>query len=128
MSTEPILPGPGQTALFGDTLDAAGSRAAARAGAELADENAADGWPAAALDVFHWCARTYPDFTTDQFWAEMTSRGVAETSERRAVAAVVGRAVGRGWIERTGTYRTSERRQAHSGPKAVYRSMIWARR
>ena len=63
-------------------------------------------------------------FTTDDVWALEPLPGVHEP---RVLGAVMRTAAAKGWIEKTERYEKSKRRDAHSNPKRVWRSLVWFR-
>lgn len=82
-------------------------------------------WKEAAGDALVYVAKNYYEFTTDEVWERLALQGI-HTGENRAIGAVVQGAVRAGMIEFSGEYRPTIRPIGHKGPKAVWRSRIYA--
>lgn len=63
------------------------------------------------------------EFTTDDVWNLLTMRGF-DTHERRALGAIMQRAIRARLIKRSGRWTESTRPEAHNGPKPIYNSLI----
>ena len=86
--------------------------------------NADPEWKAAALESVRLCARSLPEFTTDQVW-RILSRTDYGTHEPRAMGAIMRQAVSLEWVKPTDRYRTSERPECHKRPVEVWYSNLW---
>jgi hypothetical protein len=83
-------------------------------------------WVKAAVEAFHHCAQRSPDFTTDEVWGRLQDQGIPRPHDGRAIVGPRSKAIKSQWIVPTGETRRSERTKAHAGPKAIYRSLIYA--
>jgi hypothetical protein len=87
-----------------------------------------------APDAKHWMGLAYralqrvacrmEHLTTDDVWAELEAGGIEGPRERRALGPVLMRAASAGIIEATNMVSNSGRKEAHAGPKRIWRSNI----
>jgi hypothetical protein len=93
-------------------------------GINLSYNNATTEWKRAAGESLIKVAKSLQEFTTDDIWAELATRGI-HTGENRAMGAVIQSGRRAGVITLTGNYVASSRIEAHKGPKAVWISNIY---
>ena len=94
-------------------------------GINLSYRNTTTIWKEAAADALLHVAKNYFEFTSDAIWDRLASQGI-HTGENRALGAVIQGGVRAGVIEFTGEYKPTVRPIGHKGPKAVWRSRIYA--
>ena len=107
-------------------FDLPAGQQAAQAGIDQAEDHAQQEWLEWAAAAVRTCAETGEPFTTDQVYAVMEARAIAEnrptpaTHERRAMGAVVRKAVQDGLIVDTGRIQPTERPEGHASPKRLW--------
>lgn len=90
------------------------------------DEAADRHWADVALETIRQVARRQPTVHSDDLHVYMAEHHPdVRTHEPRAWGPVTRRAVARGWIVPTDTYRPSARPSTHRNPKRVYRSRLY---
>ncbi|MDE2106731.1 MAG: hypothetical protein KGL39_56470 [Patescibacteria group bacterium] len=94
-------------------------------GINLSYRNTSTIWKDAAGEALIAVAKRTFEFTSDEVWAELASQGI-HTGENRALGAVMQAGNRSGVIEFTGEYRPTTRPEGHKGPKALWRSKIYA--
>lgn len=77
-------------------------------------------WTAVAERAVLTVAKRRRFFTTDEVWAT----GLEPPAEPRALGAVLKRAAGFGFIERTDRFRATRRRSRRGAPVAIWRSLL----
>lgn len=95
---------------------------AKREAMERVDDHADDEWKDEALAAARRAAKALELLTTDDVWSRIPS-GVV-THENRAMGPVMTRALKLRWVEKTETWRPTQRPSRHSAPVQVYRSLI----
>lgn len=98
------------------------ARAATNEAIERVERNADPMSKADLLAAVHRMCKAHQDFTTDDVWESF--EGV-RPHEPRVLGAVMRTAQKNGWCESTTEYRLSKRREAHSNPKRVWRSLVF---
>ena len=104
--------------------DAATAQAAKDDAIERVSKHANPQWKAMAMTTAENLARALQEFTTDDVWFVMGTMG-SLTHEPRAMGAITTEAKRRGWIEPTGRYVQSQRKECHARPVLVWRSRIY---
>lgn len=95
-------------------------------GIDAAAQHANAEWKTAVLGGISWIAQRMPEFTSDHVHQYMAKHHPdLETHDTRAIGGIMRIAKTQGWIEPTGRYEKSRRKEAHSNPKAVWKSLLW---
>ena len=93
-------------------------------GMEAAYQHADLNWKDIASKALMECARTKPEFNTDDMWEIINKTGVT-TSENRAMGAIMQAASRAGVIKATPYFRPSRRVVAHKAPTRMWQSLIY---
>jgi len=102
-------------------LDLFASQSARDEGIEAAERHADADWKRDALAAVRAVAESHPTLMVDDVWAS----GLERPREGRAIAGVLRKAEGNGWIETTGMVRPSRQEHCHANPRRVYRSLLY---
>ena len=89
---------------------------------ERVESNASVEFLATAYGAVKRAAMIHETFIVDDVWQQLPD--FAKTHEKRAMGAVVRRAVKEKIIEPTEEYRASQQPQCHGNPRRVWRSLI----
>jgi hypothetical protein len=93
-------------------------------GIELSYRNAPTYWKSAAAKTLRELCKLKSEFTADDFWELLATKGI-HTGEPRALGAVIRGAERSGMIKATGNYLPSRRR--HKSPIMLWQSNIYRR-
>lgn len=85
-------------------------------------ETSAGDWMDDAREAIRTVALSRETMTSDEVWAHL---GDSEPPEPRAMGAALKAAERRGWVEATGSFRSSARPERHKAPVRIWRSMLW---
>jgi len=101
----------------------------AKEGEERAYRAALETWKDAARDSLYRVACLRFEITTDDVWADLAERGIAEPRENRAMAGVMAHGKKEGWIVASDPKRRREssRPVHHAFPCLVWESRLWGK-
>lgn len=106
-------------------LNVSAATAARDRAVRRAEENADPRFTECAWRAIQRVAGRCQFFIVDDVWREMQVDGlIPGTPDKRAMGAVMMRAVRAGYIKRTAEYQPSAQPQCHSNPRRVWRSLL----